>query len=109
MHNFNKLFFRYKSKFFFRADDVASYISSHCKIDISPTQLINELVKADLLPYSKEGKRPHLPNKLRNDTGDNRRYSRLNLEVLMDLVSERYIDCADCFNSPIKELNPLKN
>ena len=106
---FEKLFFRYKQKFLFRANEVADYISAKSSTDISSSDLIKELSKANLLAYNKEGYYPHLPKKIRETYGDQKRYSRLNLEILSGLVEEQYSEFTDYLNSPIKDLQPFKN
>ena len=102
-----KLFFRYKKMYIFRLDEVAAYISHKTGNDISSSELLNELSKANLLKYNKEGYQPHLPQKLREESENNKRYSRLNLEVLSGLVEGIYCKISDACNSPIPELRPL--
>ena len=103
---FEKLFFRYKNEFFFRAEEVANYISVKFKTDITHSHVIKELSKANLLSYNKEGTSHHLPDKLRKKYNNNKRYSTLNIEVLKDLIIDQQLDFLDYCTSPIKELTP---
>lgn len=103
---FEKLFFRYKNEFFFRAEEVANYISMKFKKDVTPSYVIKELSKANLLSYNKEGTSHHLPNKIRKKYDNDKRYSTLNIEVLKDLIIDQRLDFMDYYTSPIKELTP---
>jgi hypothetical protein len=76
------------------------------KKDVTPSYVIKELSKANLLSYNKEGTSHHLPNKIRKKYDNDKRYSTLNIEVLKDLIIDQRLDFMDYYTSPIKELTP---
>ena len=103
----SKIFFRHDDIYCCRGEAIATYISSKLGREVSTTAISQALAGVGILvPYGGEysSKLPKLTGK--SGKGDKRRYYRLSVPALMDVVTSLYPDVLERIKSPIKELRP---
>lgn len=104
-----KIFFRDGPVYFCRGEALTTYISAKLNRDVNINAISRTLARAGLLePYggtysAKRSSCPDVAGKV-----DNRRFYRLRVYALIDLVNSLYPNYLERTQSPIKELRPKK-
>lgn len=102
MDSDHKLMFRYHNDYYyFRGEILAQYIESKCGEPMTTKKLSGELMKANLLvPHGGELSSP-LPLELRPKKKSKKRYYRMSISALEDMLNKAYPGYFEQLSSPL--------